>query len=184
MSDEQQDLNLEDVGAGADEGAGPRKGGLFSGLLITILKWAAIAVGLIIVVVATVVITMNIRDKGRSSQGLAAVSPEYVDKADPLSYTDVIDQIRGQTADETPAIFLLKVSLGYELNDKLIGTEIGARKWEIQDLLLKFVAQKTASELNPLAYETIQADMMNLINRILQTGRIKRVVFREFSVVK
>jgi flagellar basal body-associated protein FliL len=184
MSDEQQDLNLEDVGAGTEEGMGPRRGGLFSGLLITILKWAAIAVGLIILVVATVVITMNIRDKGRSSQGLAAVSPEYMDRADPLSYTDVIDQIRGQTADETPAIFLLKVSLGFDLNDKVIGTEISARKWEIQDLLLKYVANRTAGELNPQSYDVIQADMMNLINRVLKNGKIKRVVFREFSVVK
>lgn len=184
MSDEQQDLNLEDVGGGTEEGMGPRRGGLFSGLLITILKWAAVAVGLIIIVVATVVITMNAREKGRSSQGLAAQSPDYSDKADPLSYTDVIDQIRGQTADETPAIFLLKVSLGYDLNDKVLGTEVAARKWEIQDLLLKYVAQKTAAELNPQAYNAIQADMMNLINRILQQGKIKRVVFREFSVVK
>lgn len=184
MSDEQQDLNLEDVGAGTEEGMGPRRGGLFSGLLITILKWAAIAVGLIILVVATVVITMNVRDKGRSSQGLAAVSPEYMDRADPLSYTDVIDQIRGQTADETPAIFLLKVSLGFDLNDKVIGTEISARKWEIQDLLLKYVANRTAAELNPQSYDVIQADMMNSINRVLKNGKIKRVVFREFSVVK
>jgi flagellar basal body-associated protein FliL len=184
MSDDQQDLNLEDVGGGTEEGMGPRKGGLFSGLLITVLKWAAVAVGIIIIVVATVVITMNARDKGRSSQGLAAVSPEYVDKSDPLSYTDVIDQIRGQTADETPAIFLLKVSLGFDLNDKVLGTEISARKWEIQDLLLKYVARKTAADLNPQQYDAIQADMLNLINRVLQQGKIKRVVFREFSVVK
>ncbi len=184
MSDEQQDLNLEDVGGGTEEGMGPRKGGLFSGLLITILKWAAIAVGLIIVVVATVVITMNIREKGRSSQGLAAVSPEYTDKADPLSYTDVIDQIRGQTADETPAIFLLKVSLGYDLNDKVLGAEVAARKWEIQDLLLKLVSKKTVAELAPQYYDALQAEMLNLVNRILKQGKIKRVVFREFSVVK
>lgn len=184
MSDEQQDLNLEDVGGGTEEGMGPRKGGLFSGLLITILKWAAIAVGLVIIVVATVVITMNIRERGRSSQGLAAVSPDYIDKADPLSYTDVIEQIRGQTADETPAIFLLKVSLGYDLDDKLLAVEVGQRKWEIQDLLLKYVAQKTAAELSPQAYDALQSDMANLINRVLKQGKIRRVVFREFSVVK
>jgi flagellar FliL protein len=184
MSDEQQDLNLEDVGAGAEDAAGPRRGGMFSGLLLTILKWAAIGVGVIILVVTTVVVTMNIRDKGRSSQGLAAVSPEYMDKAEPLTYTDSIEQIRGQTADETPAIFLLKVSLGFDLNDKTIGTEIGQRMREIQDLLLKYVARKTAAELSPQNYDSLQIDMMNLVNRILQSGKIKRVTFREFSVVK
>ncbi len=184
MSDEQQDLNLEDVGAGAEDAAGPRRGGVFSGLLLTVLKWAAIGVGVIILVVTTVVITMNIRDQGRSSQGLAAVSPDYQDKAEPLSYTDTIEQIRGQTADETPAIFLLKISLGYDLNDKTIGTEIGQRNREIQDLLLKLVSTKTVAELSPQRYDALQTEMMNQINRILQSGKVKRVTFREFSVVK
>jgi flagellar basal body-associated protein FliL len=55
---------------------------------------------------------------------------------------------------------------------------------EIQDLLLKYVARKTAAELSPQNYDSLQIDMMNLVNRILQSGKIKRVTFREFSVVK
>ena len=51
MSDEQQDLNLEDVGAGSEDVSGPRSGGILSGMLLTILKWAAIGIGVIIIVV-------------------------------------------------------------------------------------------------------------------------------------
>ena len=64
MSDEQQDLNLEDVGATSEDVAGPRRGGLLSGMLLNILKWAAIGIGAIIIVVTTTVVTVRILSKG------------------------------------------------------------------------------------------------------------------------
>ena len=184
MSDEQQDLNLEDVGAGAEDVGGPRRGGLFSGLVLNILKWAAIGVGAIILVVTTTVITFNVLKKGSSSQNLAAISPAYAGKTEPLAYYDSIDQIRGQTADETPAVFLLRVSLGYDTADKQVSVEIGQRTREIQDLMLKFVSRKTAAELSPTHYDEIQADLQQQINMLMKTGKVKRVTFREFTVVK
>ena len=69
MSDEQQDLNLEDVGAGAEDVSGPRRGGLLSGLLLTILKWAAIGIGAVIIVVTTTIITVRIVSKGDQPAG-------------------------------------------------------------------------------------------------------------------
>ncbi len=134
MSDEQQDLNLEDVGAGAEDVAGPRSGGILSGMLLTILKWAAIGIGAVIIVVTTTIITVRIVSKGNQQQGLAAISPAYAAKAAPLASYDDIEQIRGQTADDPPAIFLLQVSLGYDPKDKEVSTEIGNRQREIQDL--------------------------------------------------
>ncbi len=183
MSDEQQDLNLEDVGAGAEE-AGAKKPRLFSGLILTILKWAAIGLGVIILVVTVTVITFSVISKGTTAQNLAASSPEYQAKSEPLAYYDNIDPIRGQTADETPAIFLVRVSLGYDMNAKDVSTEIGLRVREIQDLSLKYISQRTAAQLSPPYYDDIQTDLMNQINKIMRTGKIKRVVFREFSVVK
>ncbi len=184
MSDEQQDLNLEDVGAGAEEAGGPKKGGILSGLLLTILKWAAIGIGVIILVVTTTVVTVSIAQKGSASQGLAANSPAYQAKTEPRAYYDIPDAIRGQTADETPAIFLIRMRLGYELNAKEVSAEIGARVPEIEDIILKYIAQKTAAELSPQHYNEIQSELLNMINRIMSTGKIKSVVFREFSVVK
>jgi len=184
MSDEQQDLNLEDVGAGAEDVPGPRRGGLFSGLLLNILKWAAIGVGVIIIVVTTTVITFNVIKKGSSAQNLAAVSPAYAAKTAPLASYDAIDSIRGQTADETPAIFLLRVSILYDQADKPVSVEIGQRVREIQDLMLKYVSRKTAAELQPSNYDQLQADLQSQINMIMSSGKVKRVVFREFTVVK
>src|SRR5208283_3946962 len=133
MSDEQQDLNLEDVGAGAEDAAAPRRGGLLSGLLLTILKWAAIGIGAVIIVVTTTIITVRIASKANYPQGLAAMSPSYSLKSDLLASYDNTEQIGGQTADDPPAIFLMQVSIGYDPKDKAISVEIGNRNREIQD---------------------------------------------------
>jgi flagellar FliL protein len=184
MADEQQDMNLEDVGAGVEEAGGPRRGGLFSGLMLNILKWAAIGVGVIIVVVTTTVVTFNALKKGSASQNLAAVSPAYQTKEPPLAYYDNVDEIRGQTADETPAVYLMRVSLGYDPTDKQISVEMGLREREIQNLLLKYISQRTAAELSPAHYDDLQEGLRDAINSIMTTGKIRSVVFREFTVVK
>ncbi len=184
MSDEQQDLNLEDVGATSEDVAGPRRGGLLSGMLLNILKWAAIGIGAIIVVVTTTVITVRLVTKGTTPTGLAAVSPEYTAKQEPLAYYDNIEQIRGQTADDTPAVYLLQVSLGYDPNDKEVSVEIGNRNRQIQDLILRDISRKTAAELSPAHYDELQAELLQLINMVMKTGKVKAVAFRQFSVVK
>ncbi len=184
MSDEQQDLNLEDVGAGAEDVSGPRRGGLLSGVLLTILKWAAIGIGAVIIVVTTTIITVRIVNRGAQPEGLAAISPSYAAKAEPLSYYDDIEQIRGQTADDPPAIYLMSVSLGYDPKDKEVSVEIGNRKREIQDLILKDISQKKAADLSPAHYDEIQAEIQDQINMVMRTGKVKAVTFRQFVVQK
>ena len=110
-------------------------------MLLNILKWAAIGIGVVIVVVTTTVVTFRVLNKGNSQAGLAALSPEYSTQKKPYSSYDAIEQIRGQTADETPAVFLLQVSLGYDSADTEVSVEIGERQREIQDLILKYISQ-------------------------------------------
>jgi flagellar FliL protein len=184
MSDEQQDLNLEDVGAGPEEAAGPRGGGIIPGVLLTILKWAAIGIGAVIIVVTTTIITVRLVSKGNQQQGLAAISPAYAGKQEPLASYDDIEQIRGQTADDPPAIFLMQLSLGYDPKNKEVSTEIGNRRREIQDLVLKDISQKKAAELAPGRYDEVQAELMNIINSIMRSGKVQSVMFRQFVVQK
>lgn len=184
MSDEQQDLSFEDVGAGAEGEGGPRKPGIFSGLVLTILKWAAIVVGIILVVVTVTVLTVGFLDKGRAAQNIAAASPAYQPKEQPLTYSDVVESIRGQTADEEPATFLVEISIGYAETDKQVGTEISQRHRQIQDLCLKYLSRRTADELGPAYYDLIQEDLRGQINGIMTSGKVKSVVFRQISVMK
>jgi len=183
MSDEQQDLNLEDVGAGAEEAGGPRRGGLLSGMLLTILKWAAIGIGVIIIVVTTTVITVRAVSKGATAaSGLAAISPAYGPKQEPLATYSDIEQIRGQTADVPQAIFLLQLSLGYDTKDQQFSVEIGLRKQQIQDIILKVISMKKAAELTADHWDELQAELLNAINSIMTTGKVKSVNFASFIV--
>ena len=184
MSDEQQDLSFEDVGGAGEEAGGPRRAGIFSGLVLTILKWAAIVVGIIILVVTVTVVTIGIRDRGRVAQNVAAASPAYQPKEEPLSYSDVIEDIRGQTADEEPATFLVEISIGYAQDEKQVSAEIGQRARQIQDLCLKYLSRRTAGELGPAYYDLIQDDLRGQINGVMTSGKVKSVVFRQISVMK
>jgi flagellar protein FliL len=182
MSDEQQDLNLEDVGAGAEDAGGPRKGGLLSGMLLTILKWAAIGIGAVIIIVTVTVITFKIISKGNQQQGLAAMSPEYKAQSEPWASFDGIDQIRGQTADDPAAIFLLQLSLSYDPKEADFSVEIGNRKHEIQDMILRYISQKTATELKASNWDGLKQELKDSINSIMTTGKIKEVNFLSFIV--
>ncbi len=185
MADEQQDLNLEDVGAGAEEVAGPRRPSVFSGMVLTVLKWAAIGIGVIIIVVTTTVITVRAVTRGATqASGLAAISPAYGPKEEPLATYSDIDQIRGQTADDPPAIFLLQLSLGYSTSDAQFSVEIGQRKAQIEDLILKIVSMNTAAELTASHWDELQAEILNAINAIMTTGKVRKINFLSFIVSK
>jgi flagellar FliL protein len=184
MSDEQQDLSFEDVGGGGEDVGGPRKPGIFSGLVLTILKWAAIVVGIILVVVTVTIFTVRALDRGRVAQNVAAQSPAYQAKEEPLSYSDVVENIRGQTSDEEPATFLVEISIGYAKDDKQVSTEISDRHRQIEDLALKYLSRRTADELGPAYYDLIQDDLRSQINGVMTTGKVKSVVFRQISVMK
>jgi flagellar basal body-associated protein FliL len=138
----------------------------------------------VIIVVTTTIITVRIVNKGANPQGLAAISPAYQAKSEPFATFDGIEQIRGQTADDPPAIFLMSVSLGYDTKDKEISVEIGNRQREIQDLILTDISQKKAADLSPAHYGEVQAELINLINMRMRTGKVKTVMFRQFVVQK
>jgi len=155
--------------------------GMVIGIIGTFLSGAAVIV--VILAVTTTLVTFNAL-KRPASENLAAVSPVHQPKEAALAYYDNIDQVKGQTDDETPAVFLLRVSLGYDPADKQIDVEIGLREREIQNLLLKYVSGRTAAELSPAHYKDLGEGMREAINAIMTTGKIKSVVFREFTVVK
>jgi flagellar FliL protein len=184
MSDE-EGLSLEDVGAGGEEAAPEgKKAGILPSFLIRILKWVAIGLGFVILGVTTTVITFNLVSRGRSGANLPALSEEYQAAQDPLGYDDSLDEIRGVTSDELPAIFSTKVSLGFDLTNKQVAFEITARHREIQNLVFRYLSNKTKDELKPGNYVAIQEDLKNQINKVMKTGKLKAVLFRELVVAQ
>ena len=184
MSDE-EGLSLEDVGAGGEETAPEgKKAGFLPAFLIRILKWVAIGLGFVILGVTTTVITFNLVNRGKSGTALPALSEEYQAYQAPLQYDDTLEEIRGVTSDEEPAIFSAKVSMGFEAESKTVAFELSARKREIQNIIFLYLSGKPKSELKPERYVQIQEDLRNNINKVMKEGKIKSVVFREFVVAQ
>jgi len=184
MSDE-EGLSLEDVGAGAEEIApAGRKAGFLPTFLVRALKWVAIGLGFVILGVTTTVVTFNLVNRGRAGSELREISPEYSARPDPLNYDDTLEEIRGVTSDEVPAIFSARISLGYEPGKQQLAIEIAARKREIQNIVLIYLSSRRSQALRPENYRQIQEDLRSQINRVLKEGQIESVVFRDFVVTQ
>lgn len=184
MGDE-ENLNLEDVGAGSDDvEVEGKKAGFLPSFIIKILKWVALGLGFIILGVTTTVITFNLVNKGRKTSDMTQRSPEYTAKTDPLEYDDTIESIRGVTADETPAIFNIQVSIGYESGNTEIAFELNARRREIQNIVFIYISTKKRDQLRPEYYKQLLEDLKQQINRVMKSGSIKTVIFRDFVVTQ
>ena len=184
MSDE-EGLSLEDVGAGPDEIApAGRKAGFLPTFLVRALKWVAIGLGFVILGVTTTVVTFNLVNRGRAGSELREISPEYSARPEPLNYDDTLEEVRGVTSDETPAIFSARISLGYEPGKQQLAIEIAARKREIGNIVLLYLSNRRSAELRPENYRQIQEDLRSQINRVLKEGQIEAVVFRDFVVTQ
>ncbi len=176
------DLNFED---GESTGsASSQKGGKMGGLLPTILKWAAIAVGAIILIVTVVVITMSIINSNSPSTTAVPVSQEYQPKRPEYEWYRSLPDVRAKTVDTVPASVIVNVVLGYKKDDKVASNEITARTVEIQDYLRKYFSSKKAAELRPQNEDMLKLEIKNDINDILTSSSIRDVRFLKFEVVE
>ena len=145
--------------------AGPRKGGLLSGMLLNILKWAAIGIGAVIIVVTTTVITVRIVSKGNSRQGLAALSPNTrpSSRRSRRTTTSSRSAARPRT---TPRDFpsSSEPRLRPE-KDKEVSAEIGGRKRRDPGPHPEgHLSEDRGGPCRPPIYDEIQAELMQLIN--------------------
>ena len=182
MSDEM--FEGEDEGVAGSEIQAARKVGFLPGIVIQMLKWAALGLGAIIFIVTVVVITMKIM--GAGSQGIThqQISTDYTGKAPVYSWFNNVGEIRGRTADETPSTFILVVQIGYDLNNKSIQNELVNRTPQIRDITRQFFTAKKATELKPERENDLKIELAERINSIMTTGKIRQVIFDSFTVVE
>jgi len=185
MSDEE--LNVaEDVGGGAEatEAAGAQKRtGLLPGVLITILKWAAIALGFVILGATTTLITYRIVSGRTESQAPIGRREAYSAGREFLAYFD-LETIRGSTSDETQTIFSGIVRVGYAEDKKEIADELVKRKIQIRNAIMIKLSRKTYEELRPDRLEQVQSELTVVVNGILTSGKVSEVLLDDFTVVR
>ena len=154
------------------------------GLLPTLLKWIAIAVGAIILIVTVVVVTMSIINSNSPSTAAVPVSQEYQPKRPEYDWYQSIPEVRAKTVDTMPASVIVNVVLGYKKDDKVASNEITARKVEIQDYLRKYFSSKKIAELRPQYEDMLKLEIKNDINDILTSSSIRDVRFLKFEIVE
>lgn len=154
-----------------------------SGLISTLLKWTAIVVANLIIIITVVVITMNIRDKKGKSYSEYPVSEEYRDTREVLQYYQAIGSLKVYSSDKIPATLVTEIALGYTNNDKATPQELSARKIEIIDFLRSYFKSKTVAELRQ--EEKIKIEIRNEINdNILTKNKIKGVRFTQYDIIE
>ncbi|HIW36822.1 MAG TPA: flagellar basal body-associated FliL family protein [Candidatus Treponema faecavium] len=179
MADEDLDMGEETTSTA------PAKKGLMGGFLPMLLKWIAIAIGAIIVIVTVVVITLNVMGGNTTAQQTIPIAEEYSGRRETLDWFQAVGTIRTRTSDAVPASVMVEVVLGYRKEDKAASTEITERLVEIKDFLRRYFTEKTAAELQPMNEEKLKIEIRNAINDdILSNSKIRDVRFLSLEVIE
>lgn len=181
MADEDEGLGLDE---GGDSGASSSKGG--RGLFIPgLLKWIAIGLAAIILIVTVVVITMKVVGGNNAGTPAVPMTEEYTASKEILDWYTSLGLIQTRTMEANPASVRVDVVLGYKKEDKATSTEITQRTVELKDFLRRYFTQKTAEELRPQNEENLKIEIRNAINdSILSSSKIKDVRFMQMDVIQ
>jgi len=178
MSDENKMMDDDDE-VGVEVAQKPKRGGLVT----TLLKWVAVVIGALLVIITVVYITVTLMWGSGPNSTTFPQSEEFRDKRDPLQYSQIIEALRVHTRDNVPASLMVQVAFGYTSNDKTTPQEITARKVEITDFLRSYFQSKTVAELR--AEEKIKIEIRNEMNdNVLTRNKIKDVRFTKYEIVE
>ena len=181
MADESDENGMDDEGMEGASAASSKKGLLIPGLL----KWVAIGLGAIILIVTVVVITMKIVGGSSSNVPVVPQGEEFVQNREVLDWYTSLGQIQTKTSDVNPGSVMVDIVLGYKKDDKATSTEITQRTVELKDFLRRYFTQKTVAELMPQNEESLKIEIRNYINdSILTSTKIKDVRFMKLDVVQ
>ena len=181
MADEDSGI---DLGEDSETVAAPAKKGGLGGILPTILKYVALALGAIVLIVTVVIITMNVMGGNKTRQTQVPISEEYKEYAEELDWYQSLGEIQTRTSDASHASVLVNIFLGYKKEDKVASAEITAQKIPIRDFLRNYFADKSVEELSPKNEERLKIEIRNEINdRILNKSKIRKISFDKLQVV-
>ena len=181
MADEERFLEDEAAQPGEDVEVG-KKVGFLPAIVLKILKWGAIGMVVLLLVFVVGYMAAQIAFQGRVPSMGFGTSTEPPVHENPRGYFRNIEQIRGQTSDNPPQLFMAKINIGYEKGNNAIQTELNERQLEIHNIAFLFLGGKLASELQNKYILSLQNQLKNLINQVMSSGLIKEVLIEELQV--
>ena len=184
MSDEQ---NVDDAGFDLEETTeAPRKKGSFlSPLNVRILL--IIALLLTMTFIASIVVIIGLRVARPTD--IKTMPDEWTQdvrrpKTIHLEYLVLEDPFRQQLLDGK--MIQLKITLGYRAKDKKLQQEISKIKPEIRDIVIKHLSHLNSDyfvDESGSSLEKLEEDFLKQINRILNNGKIERILFQEYTLM-
>jgi flagellar FliL protein len=161
-----------------------KKGPFLSPLIIRLL----LIIAAIIVVILIAVIVFIVGSKLASPIGITRFD-ELGDeihrpKTMHLEYIVLDDPFRQQLLDGK--MIQLKINLGYKAKDKKLQQEISSVIPEIRDIIIKQLSRMRSDDFTDASgtsLEKLEEDFLKQINRILNNGKIERILFQEFTLM-
>ncbi|HUW39625.1 MAG TPA: flagellar basal body-associated FliL family protein [Rectinemataceae bacterium] len=184
MSDnvDDQDVNFSDTGE-TESAAAPKAKGAGPGLA-RLLMFVGIGLGAVIFIVTVVVITVGIINGQGKPANVVPVSEAYQAAPPVYQYNSTIGEIRARTNDPEPASVIVRISLGFDLNDKEESKDVTDMLPRIRDWLRSYFSMKSADDLTPDKEQMIKEEIKENLNRILPKPTIREVLFERFDVIK
>ncbi len=186
MSDEQ---NVEEGGLDLEDQSQdqPRKKGPFlSPLIIRILMIVALLISMVLISIVVVIIGLSL-SKGRDIRTMPEEWGQQITrgKVMHLEYLPLEDPFREQLADGK--MIQLKITLGYRSDNKKFQQELGSVIPEIRDIVIKQLSHLRSDyftdENGNTSLDRLEEDLLKQINRILNEGKVDRILFQEFTLI-
>ena len=153
---------------------------------IKILSYVIAGIVLIIIMVITsYLVTKTLLRGNHNQQIINSLNQSVFTIHNPIyTYYDEISQIRTRSADQSPRSITLKVELGYDAQKYAnLADELSKRNPQLTDMIRSYFSQRTAVELASENEGRIKVELKNMINELLQNGRIDEIVFPEYQVL-
>ncbi|MDR3333804.1 MAG: flagellar basal body protein FliL [Treponema sp.] len=187
MAENNEDLTMES-GESPEEGGvstNKKKASGLIALLPSLLKFVAIGLGALILIVTIVVITFSILNKGGKSQTLVPENSPYLGTKPQYSMFTAIGSIRTRTQDPTPYAVVVDMIIGYDLNDNAAATELTGRLYELRDFVRSYFNGKLAVDLRPENEAQLKQDIIEYLNtRLLNTAKARIILFNQLDVME
>jgi flagellar FliL protein len=180
MADDDQQFE-DDRDVTPDEVEAGKRFGFLPAIVFQILKWVAVGIVGILLVVTISYVTYQVLNKGRLSESPHTTSPEYRDKKIIYEVFTNIPTVRGVTNDTPPRAYMANFTIHYTKGKTNTQAELIARTQSIHNLVLLFLSNRSGDELGPRYYIEIQDALTERINDIM-IEKIEDVKIQELTV--
>lgn len=186
MADKDDEFLDSDEGG---ESGGQKEGGkggnpFASAMILQILKWAAIIVGFLILVVTVSVIVFNVLGGANKQNEDMVESPEYSTAPLDGDWYNEIPEFRGETNDENNrSMYVIKIHIMYPTGDRELQNQLIRRTIQIQDQLLTWFSRQNSGYLREIENrESIRETIKQQINKMLPRA-VTDIRFTKFEIL-